>query len=539
MRRIAAVFLAAAAVFAAQANEPPPPDAVSEAAPPQSAGALLKSLPGVIVSYDSEDVNPSGINTITGLVISLKKPDGSADPDNTITIARAEAAGLDAGAIDRIFNADRYSGAPDEAFRRLAERITLSGISLTAYGKTVMTLAESVTNGWEMKPFGFKPGGPNFLSQFRSPELAFVQIYGHVLDSSRFGPSSAKDLHVEFDMAAMMQAVAPNAPGTPAAAGHFIYDVGEMEQGAIDRGRIERVTFRNMKSRSAQPPLGETTLTVREGWVEGVDLAKVVPAMMAAELPPISREPLVTVGRSCNYDYAYQITGIGVAAIPEVCMEGIPFVWILPTHFDIDIKGVFTPAPPGETIMPAYASKYFERPLDFSIRLEASYDADSGVAAFDHYALRLAGFGSVDFKIAGGGLQLDTLMQLPATYLQTLSLVSGELELIDEGGVAKILDMAAAAQSEAAGAGGAAVTPDALKMQAVLGVNMMVGMLGNTPDAAAMGESIRNFLDKGGKLSVGVKPAKPLVSSDFVALAGKPPAEMAGTLGAYATWTAP
>lgn len=540
MRRFAAAFLAAATVFAAHANiAPPPPETAGVPAPPQSAGALLKSLPGVVVTYDSEDINPSGVATMTGLVIALKKPDGSADPDNKLTIARAEAVALDVDGIDRIFNADRYGDTNEDAFRLLAERITFSDVTLTLYGKPVMTVAESTTNGWEMKPFGFKPGGANFLAQFRSPELAFVQIFGHLLDSSRMAPSSAKGMRIELDMKAFMKAVTPNLPENPNELGLFVYEIGEMEQGAIDRGRIGRMTFRNMTVVGSQPPLGESRMTVREGWLDGIDLSKVVPAMMAAELPPITREPLIAVGQSCNYDYTYQITGIGTAVMPEVCMDAVPFVWLLPTHLNADIKGVFTAAPAGELIMPAYAAKYFDHPLDFALRIEASYDPDSGIAQFNHYAFRLAEFGSVDFKVAGGGLQLDTLMQLPTTYATVLSLVSGEVELVDEGGIAKATEIAAAMQNERSGEGGAVVTPETLKMQAVMGVNMMVGALGNTPEAAAMGEAMRNFLDKGGKLAVGVRPAKPMTSLDFAMLAGKSPAEMVKMLGGYATWAAP
>jgi hypothetical protein len=538
MRRLAAAFLVSTALFAAQANEPPLAPAAVEAAIPQKPSDLLEALPGVVVTYDSEDVGPAG-TTMTNVVIALKKPDGSADAENKMTIARIEAVGLDVDAVDRVFNAAHYGGVTDDTFRRLAERLTVSGLTVTAYGMTVMTLADSVTNGWEMKPFGFTPGGPNFLAQFRSPELAFVQMYGHLLDSSRFAPSSAKGLHVEIDLAAMVKAIAPETPPQAEMTGRMVYDIAEIETAAMDRGRMGRVTYRGMKAVTPQPPLGDATLTMREGWVDSVDLSKVLPAMMTAELPPVTREPLISIGQSCTYDYTYQIPGIGVATIPEGCMNAVPFAWILPTHFDVDLKGVFTAAPAGESIMPAYVAKYFDRPLDFSIRMKASYDPDSGVAAFDHYRIALAEFGSIDFKFAGGGLQLDTLMQLPTTYLQTLSLVSGEMEMVDEGGIAKFLDMTATMQTEAAGEGGAAVTPEALKMQAAMGVNMMVGALGNTPEAAAMGESMRNFLDKGGKLQVGVKPAAPLVSADFMALSAKTPAEMVGTLGAYATWTAP
>ncbi|MCC6919261.1 MAG: hypothetical protein IT548_08655 [Alphaproteobacteria bacterium] len=552
-RRLAPLLIAATATLAAQANvapppEPeapsplaPPPEPVPPLAPPPAATAstLLKSLPGVVVTYDSETVDGSGLTTVTGVTIALKKPDGSADPDNKLTIAHAEALNLDADAIDRIFNADRYAGTPDEAFRKLADRLTVSGVSVVAYGQTVLTIAESVTNGWEMKPFGFTPGGPNFFAQFRSPELAFLQIYGHLLDSTRIASGSTKGMHAEVDVGALMRAAAPQMPGAATMPpGIFVYDIGEIEQGAVDRGRFGKVVFRDLRSKSPQPPLGEVNLSMREGWIEGGDFSKILPAMMAAEWPAITREPLISVGASCNYDYVYALSGVGSFAVPEACMDAIPFTWILPTHFLVPIKGTFTPAPAGESILPPYAAAYFTHPLAFEIQMEATYDPEGGIASLAHYRLQLAEFGSFDMHLSGGGLQLDGLPLLPVNYMQTLSLVSGEIEVVDEGGVAKILDMAAAAQNANA-APGAAITPEALKMQAAMGVNMMVGAMGNTPKAAAMGEAMRNFLDKGGRLVVGVRPAKPMVSGDFTALTGKPPAEITETVGLYAEWTAP
>lgn len=552
MRRLAAALLLSTAIFAAEANvPPPPPDAAGAPATPvqlppgasaNAAGliAMITYMMDMDVAYEAEVTDKPGVVGLLNVTLTERVPPGSKRSPSTTRIARIEAVGFDADAAAQLATA-----TPDQPMRKIADRIEMTDVE-TAAGFLVARAASSTVEGLEMKPaaFRFKPAddAPTTPEQALANLMNAVKALGHIADSARFASASARDMTLEVDFGALGSRVAESNPGMAPIypdGTKATYRIGEYSQNGYDRGRFGRGTVKAMSVEMTYPQLGDITMTMRESWLDGWDISKLVPSLIAGQWPPITREALLGYGAGCTYDTVLRIPRIGEFSVPEYCMDAIEFTYLMPKALDFTISGTFTPAPGGEFAAPPYVAKYFTQPLDFSILFGATYDADSGVAAMTHYGVRLEEFGSVDFKVAGGGFGLEGLPLLPSNYQQTLSLVSGEVELVDEGGVAKFLDIAATMQTEAAGEGGAAVTPDALKMQAVMGVNMMVGALGNTPEAAAMGEAMRNFLDKGGRLRVGVKPPKPMVSADFTGLTGKPPAEIVGTVGAYATWTAP
>ena len=498
--------------------------------------ALFDLLPGVVVTYDTETVQP-GVTTVVNLTIAMKTPAGIADPQNKVTIARAEAQNLDIDAIGRVFDAARYSATPDQTFRMLASKLTLTGVAMTLKGKPVATIASWSFDGLEMKPFGFVPGGPNFMAQFKSPDLAFIQIAGHVQDSMKQASSTASGIKVELEMADMMAMYPPGVipPGTNVE-GRILYEIGSFTQGRVDRGIFGPGSMRDLVAKSPASPGVEITQTFREMTVDGADISKLLPWAMKAELPPVSREPLWSYGAFCAIDQTITLPEIGTFSSPRNCMEPISTVWLIPEKVDYNLTGTFTPQFSGPYTLPAYAADYFREPLDVAARISFSYDPDKGLISLDHYMLRLESFGSVDFAVVGGGYELDTLLSLDKTYREKLSLVSGGMTIVDEGGIAKILAMSAAASSPE---GGAKVEPEALKLQAKAGIDLGVGMLGNTPEVAAMGAAAKAFLDNGGTLVATVTPPTPLKAADFEGMAAKGPAGILTALGLKVEHTAP
>jgi hypothetical protein len=497
---------------------------------------LLKSLPGVAVEIRSEVADGAGNVTLEGVVVALKLPGGDADSGNRLTIDRIEAQGFDADAVARVFDAARYGDTPDETFRPLARQLTLTGTRLTVRGAQMLSLATWTLENWEMKPFGFRPGGPNFFAQFRPVELGIAQIWGHVVDSLRLDAVDAREIHFALN---------PRAPtaGTPPAGGvadaeALTYDIAVLHLSGVDRGRFGRVTFAGMVSTQTETPIGTMTTRAREGFGEGADISAALPALLLGEWPPVTRTPLIDIGESCALDYTIEIPRVGVFAFPRACTAAIPFVWLVPARLAFDWAGTFSPAPAGTLLAPNYVARFFTRPLDISVQFEAAYEPDSGVATLAHYRFRMAEFGTIDLKASMGGLQLDTLRQLYFTFQDRLSLVSGEIELIDEGGVQKILEIAAGVMQDR-GASAEMLKAETLKYQAMTGINMMVGVMGNTPTAAAFGQALRDFLDKGGRVVAGVRPRRPMIGADFQSLPGKPPGEITDLVGLYAEWTPP
>ncbi len=509
--------------------------APAQVLPSADIDALLAALPGVVATYETKS-DIGGVIALDGLKIAMKNPDGTPDEANKVVVRRAEATGLDADAILAVFDGARYGTEPDQTFRSLFSQLDLRDVSVVAGGKTVATIASWSAASLEMKQFWFKPAA-DMRSQFGSDVEMAAKVLGNVLDSTRAGLSSISGLHLEIDTAAMAAAMAPGTP-MPPSQGIEVYDYAEITVDGFDRGRWGRMTWKGLSSRSPMPPLGEMSVSVAEGHWDGADVSKLLPWLMRAEWPPAEREGLVSFGATCATSYVMSIPGVGTLDFPETCSEAIDFVWLIPVQVRIDMTGTFTPAPPGEFIAPPHVARHFKGPLDAGLTIEARYDPDAGTAALTHYGFRLGGFGSVDFSATGGGLALAGLGLLPQTYADMLTLNAAAVELVDEGGVTRILEMAAdTANAESGGAG--QVTAAALRLQAKAGLDMAAGMLGNSPEAAALIQPVKAFIDAGGTLTLRLAPPSPLRGADFEALAGKPPAEMLQILGVEASHAAP
>jgi hypothetical protein len=516
MRRFALAAIASFAFVASATAQTPDID------------GLLGALPGVVAHYDSKS-ELGGVVALENLTLARKNADGTADEANKVFIKRAEATALDGDAILSVFDAARYGAEPDQTFRTLVGRLDLTEVSFIANGMTVVSLAGWTVEAVEMKQFWFKPGGPDFMAQFGSDKERGAKVIGNLLDSTRIGPSRVTGVHMEIDSGAMAAAMVPGAPAQ--ATGLAVYDYAEITSEGFDRGRWGKMTFAGIIGTAPMPPMGAMQLSVADGSWDGFDVTKLLPFLMRAEWPPTEPEGLLSYGAACFRNYDIKLPGIGTLNFPEACTDPIAFVWLIPQHVNFAMTGTFTPAPAGEFIAPPFVARHFTGPMAMTLAIEATYDPDSGTGALNHYKLGLQGFGSVDFAVTGGGLGLAGLAMLPQTYAQTLTFDGARLEVVDEGGMEKILQMTADAANERAGGQGEPVTPEALKAQAMMGLDMASGMLGGSPEGAAVIQAVKDFLTSGGTLVVEAKPPTPLNSAALTGLAGKPPAEMITTLG--------
>lgn len=514
----------------------PPAPPVPPAPPANALDQLAAAIPGIVVRYDSLTQENDHL-VAEGVSFVRRLPGGGTDESHKLYVKRIEAIGLNEAAFATVFDPNAYAGATDETFRTLISSLTLTELSFLVDDKQVFGVASWTVTGLEMKQFPFIPGGPEFLQQFVSRDFMGIQMAGGFIDSIKIAAIQANGIHAEVDPAAFAMMM----PGGAAAAragtmGLTIYDYQELRQENIDRGRVGRVTFRGVSSVSQVPELGEMRLSVADGYWDGGDLSRLVPYLIKAEWPPVTREPLIAVGANCVKQYDLSITGIGAFNFPELCMQAIPFVWLLPRDFDVSMAGTFTPAPAGEFIAPPYVARHFTGPMPVEFQMSGAYDPDLGTAALTHYRFRLGGFGEIDFAGTAGGLQLAELALLPQTFASKVSFVGSSVKLIDEGGMQKILEMVSDASNPP---GQTQVTPDALKAQGKAGLDMMSGMLGATPEARGLADAIKGFIDQGGTLEIVSKPPVPLTSMDFQALSAKQPAEILSTLGLSASHTSP
>jgi hypothetical protein len=505
-------------------------------APPANAlEQLAAAIPGVVVRYDRLTQDNDHL-IAEGVTFVRRLPGGGTDESQKVFVKRIEVTGLDEAAFTAVFDPNAYAGATDESFRTLFSNLTLTELSVLNDEKQVLGVASWTVDGLQMKQFAFIPGGPEFQQQFKSKDMLPIQLLGTFIDSLKIDSVAMNGVHVEFDPAAF----AAMAPGGPMAAragmGLTIYDYQEIRQESVDRGRYGRITFRGLSSTSPFPTGGAMTFTVADGYWDGADLTRVVPYLMKAELPPITREGLISYGQGCAKQYNLSLTGIGTLNIPELCIQAIPFVWLIPQNVDMTFAGTFTPAPAGEFLAPPYIAKHFTGPMPVEFQIAAAYDPELGTASLTHYRFKLGGFGEIDWSGTMGGLQLDELMSLPDTYLTKLSFAGAGITVTDEGGLQKILEMAADASNPP---GQTQVTPDALKMQAKAGLDMMLGMLGATPEAKSLVDSVKAFIDQGGTLEIKAIPPVPLTAPDFNTLSAKGPAGIVMALGLSATHSAP
>jgi len=513
----------------------PPAPPVPPAPPANALEQLAAAIPGVTVRYDS--LNQDNDHLVAeGVTFVRRLPGGGTDESIKVYVKRIEVTGLDEAAFTTVFDPNAYAGATDETFRTLFSNLTLTELSVLNDDKQVFGVASWTLDGLEMKQFAFIPGGPEFKQQFKSPDMVPFQLLGTFIDSLKIASVQMNGIHAEID-AATFAAMVPGGPmAARAGMGLTTYDYQEIRQENIDRGRFGRVSFRGLASSSPFPTGGALKLDLAEGYWDGIDVSRLVPFLMKAELPPITREGLISYGQACAKQYDISLTGIGALNVPEFCTPLIPFVWLIPQNFDFTLTGTFTPAPPGEFLAPPYIAKHFTGPMAVEFQMAGAYDPDLGTAALTHYRVRMGGFGEIDWTGMAGGLRLDELASLPQTYMTKLSFAGAGMKIADEGGMQKFLEMAADASNPP---GQSQVTPAALKLQAKAGLDMMAGMLGATPEARALSDSIKAFIDDGGTLDVTSVPPVPLTAQDFATLSAKPPAGILETLGLSATHSAP
>lgn len=515
---------------------PAPPVPPLPPAPPANVlEQLAAAIPGVAVRYDSFRQDNDHV-VAEGVTFVRRLPGGGTDETQKVYVKRIEVSGLDQSAFEKVFDPDSYAGATDETFRPLFANLTFTELSVLNEDKQVFAVASWSVDGLEMKQFPFIPGGPEFAQQFVSKNAVPIQMLGGFIDSLKIAAIQMNGVQAEFDPAVFAAMAPGGAMASRAGMGLTSYRYEEVRQETVDRGRFGRITFRGLTSSQKMPVGGEMKFSMSEGYWDGGDVSRLVPYLMKAEWPPVTREGLISYGQACAKWYTLSLTGIGQLSVPDFCMQAIPFVWLIPQNIDFTMKGTFTPAPASEFLAPPYIAKHFTSPMAVEFQVAGAYDPDLGTAALTHYRLRLEGFGEVDWSGTAGGFQLDQLASLPQTYMTRLSFVGAGIKVTDEGGLQKILEMAADASNPP---GQTQVTPDALKLQAKAGLDMMVGVMGATPEAKALSDAIKGFIDQGGTLEIVSAPPTPLTAGDFAALSAKGPAGALAALGVMATHTAP
>jgi hypothetical protein len=530
--RLLAFAAAAVLCLSVTSAQVPPLQSAPQSEQASELRRLIDDLTGVKIGYEREDTGPDLI-VLTGVKMTFPASSAGYDPLPPVTIQRLELRGLDPSALRRVLDPKQYTGSQDRVAQPIAAQLVIHGMAWrvwTSDGTSAVSLDHLSIDGLQMSQLGFIPGGTDFWAQFSTPETASDEILAHIRDALKIDRFTLKRLSGLIESTSMAQQPSPvMQPFT------MTFRVGAVTQSNIDRGYSGRGVVSDLRL-AFDSEEARFSLIVQESTSDFSDDSGILKWTMTGEIPPVSRDVLYDYGPSCLKGVFLDIRDFGLLDVPMMCTDRIKSVWLIPEAASMELKGTFAPAFGDNVNVPAFVAQHFSQPLDFTFGFSFSYDAGKGEIAIDRYGFGLGGFGSIDVQAAGGGFDLETLMSLPQTYRDQISLISGNMTLVDEGGIAKILAMSAASSTDSSGV---VVEPEALRLQAKAGIDLAILRFGNTPEVAAMGAAAKTFLDNGGTLVTTVTPPTPLKAADFEGLAARGPAGILSALGLKVEHTAP
>jgi hypothetical protein len=291
--------------------------------------------------------------------------------------------------------------------------------------------------------------------------------------------------------------------------------------------------------------------------MEGIRLDKVAGYLARGEWPDRTETDLLSLGKLTQKGERISLNGKQVYSVAESSLDASGWHWFIPTKLRMsasdavyDVKGFIdfvneagaiasdaTPgidpdaaAPPPVSVPPevlALLAKYgLDKPsMDYT--LGWNWNATTGATVIDS-AFGLDNYLRMDLKYDGGlptfkavsDLVPDDPEQADETAIgkvfetaSTLKLV--ELNVVDEGGLAKIFALTAEAAKmmpdDPTGGMMANQTPESLRTLASNGAYMLAEQAGQlAPELKALIAPFGAFLDKGGKVNFLAKPKTPL-----------------------------
>jgi hypothetical protein len=482
---------------------------------------IAKLPPDVTVAYTTVITDAAmGTTTIEGLTITPKSG------DQKVEIAKIVLGGFDKDALERVVDPARYTGTPEEDFRTIAASISVEGVTVTAGGQTVLTVASQTVEGWRMKQLPFNPGEVQAMMPKQVP--VGVQALAGAIDSIQVDRIAATDIVID--------ATVPGMDGGPSQ--KLAYTIGEITQTALDRGNAGRGEM-NRVSGTSEVEEGPVPLkinfSVATSSVDGLSLQKLIGFLAKGEMPATSERDLISIGAFAYTDYLVDIAGIGKLSFPSVTMPAIPFVWLVPQSIEFAAQGTFEPAAADAFMGGPDIRAMFLDSAPAGFKFGWKYDDAAGTGEITNYAISVGGWGEFDFGAKAGGLKLDDLPSLATRAQELLSFDGAFVKWDDDGGFDKGLDLAA--KQMPAGEGAPPADAASLKSLAKMQIDMGMAMFGGDPAAAAVADAVKAFIDTPGTLTITSAPPSPLKMDALGTIAGLPPAEQLKTLGISATYT--
>lgn len=474
---------------------PVAPVAAAQIAGEVDVDSLLKLLPAdkVKATYDSKSYDAiTGITTVKSLKFADPKNEGS----NYIAIEELGLRGVDVAAFQHVWDFSKYGATRDETFKQLFGDVAVKNASFVLEGKTVAALEALNFGGVQMKQLQHVPPGEQAGTEPRAgnSDEDGLKFAGALLDSVIAGKLDVTNFTYEED----------NGKVTLKYADLDGYNRGQF--GASSMEGFEQT----MPGYSPDSPGSYTKMA--SGSSDGLDISKVLPWMMKAEMPPVTPEPLLYFGASSVSGLDYDIFGTKVT-IAEYAFDAITFYWLVPSSLKFSITDlVYTPPAGDRDLMTGGELKEMGiEKLDIDFGLEWLFDGAAKTARLVELRIEESQLFDIALGLDFVGIDLARLIndQTSSQASMEIGLASGQLVVENNGGFEKFLDVAAKEQS---------TTPDALKQQALQQLSQLEGGMPG-PDGSvkpptdrvkSIIAAVKAFIESPGSITVKVQPAQPI-----------------------------
>lgn len=475
---------------------PAAPIAMAQVPSEVDVDALLKLLPSteVTATYDSKSYDAmTGITTVKGLKL--------ADPKNpTANYAAVEELGLrgvDVDAFGYVFDFSKYTSTRDETFKQLFGDVSIKNASVVVEGKTVAACESFTFGGVQMKQLqnvqpGFAAGSEPAVEQNDDNDLKFA---GALLDSIIAGKLEIANFTAEKD-------------GQKTS-------IKSLSLDGFNRGQLGAIALDTFESDMANMtgPDGQASYTkIASAKNEGIDISKLLPWMMKAQMPPVTAEPLLYFGAAEATGLDYNIMGTKLTLASE-SIDAINFYWLVPSSLKFKIDDMVVTLPqggaagaPGDELKELGIDH-----LDLDMGLDWSFDGAGKTAKLTELRIEESQLFNTTLALDLQGIDLARLVDSATSTAAAseIGLSFAQLFVKNNGGFEKLLTMAAKEQN---------TTPDALKQQGIAQITAMEGGMPG-PDGQvkppsdrvkSILEAIKAFLQSPGTITVKVQPATPV-----------------------------
>ncbi len=448
------------------------------------------------------------IESVRAAPLTVESP--SPNPLVDMTIAIAEARGIDLDAFLAVYDPARYAGAGDRQWRTAVAHTSYSDITLNAPGLG-MRVAGAVVENFSL----------------RQPSEPFAPLADASLTDTDVSPELMAAFQARY-LADLLSAYG---------IGKFIFtDVSFTAQG-VDELTLDRFLL----SETSSDRIGEIAIEGFVGAIPGQGGIAIGRLAFGGIVPPAT-EKLIAASeqsaRGMDVDFSalapqidfFEASGINLQAVDfpgatlaKMRIDTKDYVGSVPTSTAVRIEGLDIPV---AQLLPGRASGIitslgYER-LDADLAFDLAWNETDDTFKLDGFDLDIDDFGRTTADIVLTGLTREMLESAdPADLLGGLGFDSASLTFEDKSLVDRSLSMRADLLK---------VPLDRLKQQLAGALPLMLAFVGNPDTVQKIVPALQTFIKTPGTLTIDAKPSDPVPVSTIEAAIKTRPQSLPGLL---------